>query len=1041
MKKNWLIGGLAFTAIILVMTSYFVWQMKEARVLRVAILDKTVPDLSYSGHKGLVWSMNHFKFVKEDHSNYVVDKDYYGFFPNKDKTYEIKDLDLSPDPDLLYITNPYGVYSADNKKIYGGLQQEDVQKIKSSIYKGMSLIAEYNTFESTADVETRKSLYKILGVEWIGWIGHTFTDLSRDKEVPNWAVSNYEKQSGMKWEFHGPGFLFINEQNEVVVLEGGKDSGKTGCTFSLTQDGETFFGTKIAVRYNDWFDIIKQTTSQGILANYQLDVTESGVKKLNEKGIPTTFPAVVKNDLGTYNSYYFAGNYAESNETPSIYQFSGLDRVISWLKRDTDKSMQPFYWKAYLPMMNKILGDLAEAQKRPIQTKSLDLYQNKSTKMISRTNNMDLQVYKDGNWQTHFVKGVNMGMALPGKWFTELPEDEADYLRWFQMIGEMNSNTIRIYTLMDPSFYRALLAYNQKHVDSPLWLLQEIWPDEELTAHNFLDKEYNRSYHKEIENVLDAVHGKASIPERKGRAYGNFAADVSPYILGYLVGRELEPDDVLETDKNNSGFRYEGDYITTKDATPTEGWLAWSCDYVVSYEEKTYQWQHPVAVVSWPTLDPIKHDSEWNAEGDPSKLYNDKASVNIQHFALGPNSKAGFFGAYHIYPNYPDFMNNEEKYNAYHDEQGRFRYGAYLQEFMENHKGFPAIVAEFGLATGMGTAHISPDGYNHGGMSEEQQGQGTVRMMESIHKEGYAGGLIFEWMDEWAKKTWVTEPFMIPYERHVLWHNVIDPEQNYGLLAMEPKKPAAPDYVLEGNGNIKRVEMRADMSYLYLDLTTSRAIDWSKDEFMLGLDTYDQSRGEFKYRPDLPVQSKIGMEFMLDFKGKQNANLLVTPNYNIGNGKYSSKSSDEGSFEEIRRLINKAGIRKDGTTYPAKYENGSIFKYGEFVGSYHQWYTEGNILHIRLPWGRLNVTDPTSLQVLDDPGNQTNPERDSLKTRKTDGIRISALWLNNKEVFEQFPEGNKEVPSYLWKGLETPNYVERLKGSYPYIQEYFKTLR
>ena len=46
-------------------------------------------------------------------------------------------------------------------------------------------------------------------------------------------------------------------------------------------------------------------------------------------------------------------------------------------------------------------------------------------------------------------------------------------------------------------------------------------------------------------------------------------------------------------------------------------------------------------------------------------------------------------------------------------------------------------------------------------------------------------GIIFEWMDEWAKKTWTTEPYMIPYDRHILWHNTIDPEQNYGILALE----------------------------------------------------------------------------------------------------------------------------------------------------------------------------------------------------------------------------------------------------------------
>jgi len=148
---------------------------------------------------------------------------------------------------------------------------------------------------------------------------------------------------------------------------------------------------------------------------------------------------------------------------------------------------------------------------------------------------------------------------------------------------------------------------------------------------------------------------------------------------------------------------------------------------------------HPVAIVSWPTLDVKEHDSEWNKLGNKSLEYNDKVSIDIKNISCEPKMKAGFFGAYHIYPNYPDFMNNESKYNDYQDEQGRLRYGGYLQEFMEGHNKYPALVAEFGLATGMGTAHLSPDGLNHGGLTEEQQGKGIVRMMQAIKREGYAG--------------------------------------------------------------------------------------------------------------------------------------------------------------------------------------------------------------------------------------------------------------------------------------------------------------
>lgn len=229
--------------------------------------------------------------------------------------------------------------------------------------------------------------------------------------------------------------------------------------------------------------------------------------------------------------------------------------------------------------------------------------------------------------------------------------------------------------------------------------------------------------------MVDAVHGNATIDERRGRAWGSYTANVSPYLIGYLVGRELEPHEVEETDLQHEGYRFIGQYLsTTKNATPTESWLAQSCDYLLSYEEKTYNRQTPVSIVNWPTLDYLEHDSERDEEGKKIREYNDRTTVDINHLVLGEKNKAGLFGSYHIYPNYPDFMNNEPSYDLYTDEEGRLRYGGYLKEFMDGHKAYPAVVAEFGIATGMGNAHTSPDGYHHGGLDEKTQAQGIIRM-------------------------------------------------------------------------------------------------------------------------------------------------------------------------------------------------------------------------------------------------------------------------------------------------------------------------
>jgi len=669
------------------------------------------------------------------------------------------------------------------------------------------------------------------------------------------------------------------------------------------------------------------------------------------------------------------------------------------------------------------------------------VYYKKPLSYNVKTTNKGFLVETDGQWKEFYVKGVNIGAALPGYWFTEFPEDKEVYLDWFKKIGEMSANSIRVYTLLPHQFYDALKEYNKKNKENPIWLFQEIWPDENLSDSNYLNSTYEENYKKEIRIVIDAVHGNARIQQRQGRAFGVYTTDISEYILGYMVGRELEPDEVTKTNEINHGYSFQGEYFSTgNDANPIEGWLAMNCDYLVSYEVEAYSNEHPVSIVSWPTLDPLEHDSEWNVQGNKQLEYNDKVSVDINHIDTESKLNSGFFGSYHIYPNYPDFMNNEDSYQKYYDEDGSFRYGGYLQEFIQEHTKYPALVAEFGVPTGMGNAHMNPDGLHHGGLTEEQQGEGIVRMMKTIKEEGYAGGLIFEWMDEWAKKTWMTEPFMIPYERHIFWHNLIDPEQNYGIMAMETIPPEKDEYQKNGYQTIKSIAMKHDSSYLYFTIKLARQIDFTKEELRIGIDTYNRQTGEMKFIPDSEIEAPFGMEFELVISSDKTAKLLVNPEYNITNNKFSSVYSALGIFEEMNMMINSERVTKDGQNIAGIYADCSTLNYGDFIdNSNYQWYLDGDNIYVRIPWNRLNFSDPSSMMVIDDSSVVEVLLRDKLKTTKSDGIMVSTL-LYNKSNDNMIDLLSTEDP-FVWSQWNDVKYKERLKQSYYIIKDYFQKLK
>lgn len=1017
--------------------------------MNIWVVDKTVPNPDAREHRGLYWVLESNKIVcKETGKAFRIDKDYYGFFPIDKEHFETKELPENVQyPDLIYLADTYGVYKNDyfssnvegtrSELLYGGLSSEDFTSIQANLGGGNTIIGEFNTASSPTNLANRERLGQLFHVSWSGWSGRFFKDLTKGVEVPAWAVHDYETTTGTDWNFSGDGIILVADDSRVVVLQKGKELGKRDLYLQFEEKYQAEFGIDQSVSYEYWFELTEPDASAETLASYQLDLTEEGKLVFEKLGLPLTFPAMIRSQNTQFTSYYFAGDFADGNYSEKLSHFYGYDKWKSIFTFGVKGDNSKFYWRCYVPLMEKILNDVKLQQeninKQPVSSE---------VSYTFRANGTQFQVLRDGQWEPFFSKGVNVGASTTGKWFTEFSHDTGMYLRWFDMITKMNANSIRVYTLMSPQFYEALDVYNRSHPEAPLWLYQEIWPEENPKTGEYLSKSYNDAFQGEIKNVIDAIHGQANIPERKGRAYGIYTSNVSPYVIGYLVGRELEPDEVIHTNEANQNFRYTGEYLYSEDnASPTEAWLAMSCDYVLAYEETQYRWQHLVGIVSWPTLDPKEHDSEWNSTGNKMLEYNDKVSVDINQIATKSSVKTGFFGAYHIYPNYPDFMNLEASYATYADAEGVFRYGGYLREFMEGHKRYPALVAEFGLATGMGNAHWNPDGYHHGGLTEEVQGKGIVRMMKAIQKEGYTGGLIFEWADEWAKKTWTTEPYIIPFERNVLWHNAVDPEQNYGVLAMESKKTRSEPYSVTGNGSIHTIKLSADETYFGMEIELKRKLDFSKETLLIGLDTYDRTKGNLNYANQSPALAPSGLEFVIQIGGEKNAQILVQQGYNRTKQNYSSQAAAVGVYEPMVSLINQERITKAGAVFKAIYTDESMLRYGLLEDNTNaHWVISGDKVFVRIPWSKINFTDPSNMRVLNETRKVTGPQKDELNTTISDGVLVSGVIMDRDG--NQFTDqiGSKKDQPFKWKNWEVPTYKERQKDSYGIIQEYFYTI-
>lgn len=717
------------------------------------------------------------------------------------------------------------------------------------------------------------------------------------------------------------------------------------------------------------------------------------------------------------------------------------------------------------------------------------------------------EIASESGARSVFFRGINLGAAPPGHFPGEFAITKEDYRRWIRFARELHANSIRVYALHPPAFYQALLEENAAHPDSPIWLFQEVWtelPD----SNDFFDPAFDGGFQGEIDNAIDAIHGKLVLPPRPGHAAGTYDADASPWLAGWILGREWEPYAVRETQRHHPGStQYRGNYLAVDSGTAMEVWLAKTCERAVAYEVERYGLAHAVSFVNWPTLDPMRHPTETEPGGGEMEHDEDAYSVDPSRIRTvrEPGTKSrflGYFATYHVYPYYPDFMNLDPVYAAYKDRHGACSYAGYLADLKAHTKGLPLLLGEFGVPSSRGIAHQQPQGINHGGFSEDEQGDRDVRLLEDIEDAGCSGALLFSLFDEWFKVNWLVRKLEAPADRDPFWHNLLDPEENYGLISFDPPSRIRIDGKVDdwagiapyakaaeakavdakaaggagakstggagakdgpsasGPPMLKALYVTSDQSRLYLRIdynpeswgfvpgragelkrggTAPPAPGGGIRAFGVSLDVLDPKRGDTRLPAPLQATWSRGAEFVLVvepplgesrvFAGSHpggRAALFIdrSMNYSLYSKFLSGKTFEwnttpfhpvanhDGLYTPLLIETNRDRVGRDGTRYPALHLNWGRLERGtepdvapgrtwseadsgRAYDPHAEWQVdpEAGVIEVAIPWGLLNVGDPSTHAVVDDKGGTRETE-----TTRTSGIGLLA-WATTAPGF------------------------------------------
>ena len=265
---------------------------------------------------------------------------------------------------------------------------------------------------------------------------------------------------------------------------------------------------------------------------------------------------------------------------------------------------------------------------------------------------------RDGVYEPFEIRGVNLGVGIPGHFATDYAIDEETYLRWFGYIQELGANTIRVYTLLHDDFYNAFYEYNTAREaagEEPLWLIHGVWVNDyvQYSHRDAYDDDFLQALLDDSQTLVDMLHGKRSLVLGRGLGSGSYRRDVSDWVIGYILGVEWEDVTVAYTDnKYPERNSYQGTYMaTTADATPFEAMLAQVGDHIIEYETNRYRQQRLVAFSNWPTTDPFSYTP------DISDHFLKCATVDVEHIRTTDAFLSGYFASYHVYPYYPDYLN------------------------------------------------------------------------------------------------------------------------------------------------------------------------------------------------------------------------------------------------------------------------------------------------------------------------------------------------------------------------------------------------
>ncbi len=676
-----------------------------------------------------------------------------------------------------------------------------------------------------------------------------------------------------------------------------------------------------------------------------------------------------------------------------------------------------------------------------------NFYYEDNIKSLFKSEDKGFKIFKAKSWQDFEIKGIELTAFTPGYTRGSDTLDKEEFQLWLQQIQDLKVNVLYVPYLQTNAFYEEIYKFNMNN-PNPLFILQGIPIDESLiqSSYDAFDYKLNSSIKKDIRIAVDALHGRRISFENRKYHSGVYIRDISPFIFGYIIGNNTSPEFVHLTNSNNSNINsYNGSYFNVESGNPMDCFVAEIMDYLVDYETSRYNQKNVVSYYSSPLTDPLEHEYETN--------FTRYSNINIEN--IRSKDSGLLFAAYEIFPNYVDFLqyenftieDNEDIFDNW------YTFSDYVKD-LEKFHDIPTIA----LNLGMSSARVKTIqdytglGFHRGGLSEKEQGEKLVELIEICNQANFSGVVLSGWQDNWSRKSPFNYIDIFGLNTSKV-HNVMASEENTGLISFEYGKTrnivyidgdfsewTDSDVILEEKD--LSISAKGDTAYLYLMIKKS---NWSltEDNMILGIDISKDIGSDIIEGTDTKLP--INADFLVDLTSYNESEIKVHERSDVFSYLYKyytnliEKKSNKPSvnspvfnsiFQLNRRNFELKSINKK--IHPL-YSDASKLLYGngnpnmKEYNSLVDFNKNNDCLEIRIPWSLINIVDPVDRYAIVDSYDIQN----SGQVGRINEINFALYYESESEVYLS------KVGRFTLPKFRDSEYHTRLKESYWILKEFW----